>query len=251
MIKYSFEQMKENYGVGFHSSVIGISEVFIGFQHYGDKIHSTEEEAREAVRDIWKNQYEQRVKEYQARIDKYEALPFHKKLISFIFKNGWKKNKIIKEVFDSILYDLEDRLRRTDEMEVKYLNRGEYYLDGHEFNVGDTFYVSVCTRNHLNFGVHKGEIKSVDYRLQNGNMITYTADTVVFDSVEKQEMGIRLELINNGVHSPGKISTGWTYHEVHLERDEAFARIRNYLKEQEDKLLEQNKILNQSRKFNK
>lgn len=123
---YTFEQMKERFGIGFRASIMGIEEVFVKlcYDWEDSTFYETEEEAKQSVRDMWVLRHKEQVERLNSIVAEYEALPIHKLVWSFLFKGGWKKNQIVKKRMEAFNQELEANLAQVDSKAVIRLDRG-------------------------------------------------------------------------------------------------------------------------------
>lgn len=226
---FTFEELVEKFSVGYRSSVLGIEELFVGWGYYeGEKLHSTEEQARLAAEKTWRERYDNQVKRIEDIMITYKSLPWYTRAFSFVFKRGWKANSIVKQKMQEFEDELSESLLEVANMPVKRLPRGNYTLNAPMLEVGQQVFVSVSHDNYLDMGVHVFTVKNISYSLAfSGDVIHYRAD-IIGDGKE-----LRLETCND------RLSTGWTYHEVHLDKQEAVDRIKNIIEKQAEKVQEQ------------
>ena len=226
----------EKFGVGYRSSVLGIEEQFVGWGYCeGVELHNTEEQARLAAEQTWRERYDNQVKRIEDILTTYKALPWYTRAFSFVFKRGWKVNLIVKQKMQEFEDELNESLLKVANMKVERLSRGNYTLNAPMLEVGQQVFVSVSHNNYLDMGVHAFTVRNISYALDfgGGDVIRYRAD-VVGDGKE-----LRLETYND------RLSTGWTYHEVHLNKQEAVDRIKGVLEKQANKVQEQLKKMEQ------
>jgi hypothetical protein len=86
--------------------------------------------------------------------------------------------------------------------------------------VGDVVYVSVTSQNHLPVGVHVGKVVEVEYHLAywGENVLTYNASLQMQSG---EELTLKLE-----DDESNELTTGFTYHKVHLDKESAVQRIK-------------------------
>ena len=229
MKTFTFEELEKKFGVSYRSSILGIEETFVGWGLWEeDNLYTDEESAREATKEVWYTRYNNQVKRIEDLLDVYKALPWYTRAWSFVFKRGWKVNTIVKEQMQKFEDELAESLKKVDGMKIGRLSRGSYTLNTPLLEVGQTVYVSVTHNNHLDMGVHAFTVEKINYNVGNENTIRYTARIT-----SEKGGGIRLETCND------RLSTGWAYHEVHLDKQEAVDRVKEYLQKQAEKVKQQ------------
>lgn len=230
MKTFTFEELAEKFGVRYRSSTLGIEEVFNGWGYMEEeKLYKTEAEARSAAEAVWYERYDNQVKRIEDILTAYKDLPWYTRAFCYVFKRGWKAKSIVKQKMQEFEDELNDSLSRVANMELKRLPRGGYTLSAPMLEVGQKVYVSVSRKNHLDMGVYAFTIKNIKYSLVfSGTTIHYRADTVNDDGQELQ-----LEVCND------TLSTGYAYHEVHLDKQEAVDRIRGILEDEAKKVAQQ------------
>lgn len=233
MKTFTFEELEQKFGVAYRSNILGIEETFIGWGlGEDDNLYNTEEAAREAAKAVWYTRYNNQVQRIEGLLDVYKALPWYTRAWSFVFKRGWKVNTIVEEQMQKFEDELNDSLNKVDNMKIGRLSRDSYNLNVPLLEVGQTVYVSVTHNNHLDMGVHAFTVEKINYNVGNENTIRYTARIT---SEKGEEM--RLETCND------RLSTGWTYHEVHLDKQDAVDRVKGYLEKQAEKVQQQLKSM--------
>lgn len=238
MKEYTFEDMEERFGVGFRASVMGIEEVFVKLcYNWKDcTFYNTEEEAKQHLKDLWKVHYKAQVYRLEEILAEYEALPTYKLIWSFIFKGGWKKNRIVKQRMNDFDQELEANLAEVDSKEVIRLDRSDYVQKLPLLSVGDAVFITVTSQNVLSVGVHKAIVEGVGYSLdcRDKNTLYCTAEALT-DSQE--EMTLRAD--NDGA----SYTTGYSYHKVWHSKEDAINFMLEYMEGEKRKLDEQIKGL--------
>lgn len=238
MKEYTFEDMEERFGIGFRASVMGIEEVFIKlcYDWQDCTFYDTEEEAKQHLRDMWKVHYKAQVYRIEKIIAEYEALPLYKLVWSFIFKGGWKKNRIVKERMAQFDQELVANLAEVDSKEVTRLDRSDYVQKLPVLSVGDALFITVTSQNVLSVGVHKAIVKEVGYRLdyRDKNTLYCTAEAL---TDTKDCMTLRAD--NDGA----SYTTGYSYHKVWHGKQDAINFMLEYMESEKSKLDEQIKAL--------
>lgn len=239
MNTYTFEQMKERFGIGFRASVMGIEEVFVKlcYDWEDSTFYETEDQAKQSVRDIWVLRHKEQVERLNSIVAEYEALPIYKLVWSFLFKGGWKKGRIVKQRMADFNQELEADLAQVDSKTVIRLDRGSYIQKLPLLSVGDTVYITVTNQNLLPIGIHKAVVKEVDYRLdyQDKNTLYCNAQAV---TDTKECMTLRAD--NDGEIS---YTTGYAYHKVWHNKEDAISFMLEYIEGEKRKLDKQIKAL--------
>jgi len=236
--EYTFEDMEERFGVGFRASVMGIEEVFVKlcYDWQDSTFYETEEEAKQSVKDMWLDWHKEQVDRIKSIVAEYEALPLYKLVWSFIFKGGWKKNRIVKQRMSQFDQELASNLAEVDSKTVIRLDRCDYVQKLPLLSAGDAVFITVTSQNVLSVGVHKAVVKEVDYRLDylDKNTLYCTAEALT-DS--KDCMTLRAD------NDDTEYTTGYSYHKVWHDKQDAINFMLEYVEGEKRKLDEQIKDL--------
>lgn len=234
MKAYTFEEMKEMFGVGWVASYTGITEVFVGADnryHIDATYYETPKQALHALLEKAQEDYRKEVKRVDGIVRTLSERPWYTKAWYFVFKNGWELNSIIKQTHAKAATRLNAETERLYQLKPQALSRDDYKLAAPKLDEGQTVYVSVTQNNHLEVGVYAGKVKNLEYFLSydDKNTLYYQADLEI-DGAED---------LNLRINNQGELYTGFTYHKVHLNKQEAVDRVKGYLEKQMNTLQEQ------------
>lgn len=220
--RYTHAELEEKFGVGFvHSYFEGkIKQVFRHDGEYSD-VFDTAEDVRQSLIDEARTTYCNRMKQLWDAVEKYDNLPIHRKLFSFFFREGWKKDKIIKDFSEDRLEELNKAICDAEACTVEMLDtEAVYSMFTPELVVGQEVYISVTRNDYLDMGVHVATVSDIRW------YVNVDKKTVSYEG-RLDVGGEELSLVPQG--NEGKLKTGYAFHEVHLNIREAIERVEKHI----------------------
>lgn len=227
MKTFTFEEMKEMFGTGWVASYTGVTEVFVG----ADNRYRIDATYYETFEQALRSLLEEAQKDYQDEVNRVDGIvrtlserPWYTKAWYFVFKNGWELNSIIEQTYAKAVTRLKRETERLNQLKPQILSRDDYKLVAPRLDDGQTVYVSVTQNNYLDIGVYAGKVKNLEYFLSydDKNTLYYQADLEIEGADD----------LNLRINNKDELYTGFTYHKVHLNKQEAVDRVKGYLEQQ-------------------
>lgn len=219
---FTHEDLVKKFGVGFVHSYFEkkIKQVFRHDGEYSD-VFDTEEDVRQSLIDKARTTHDDRMKQLWYVMGEYDKLPIHKKLFSFFFREGWKKDKIIKDFSEDRLEELNKSICDAEACTVEMLDtEAGYSMFAPELVDGQEVYISVTQNNYLGMGVHVATVPEIRW------FVNMNKKTVSYEG-RLDVGGMELSLVQQGDES--KLKTGCAFHEVHLNMEEAIGRVEKHV----------------------
>lgn len=250
-MKLTYEQMKERFEIRYvadstYHANLALVEVFA--PHHDRKSFKTVEEARTKLKENIESEYfleNNRFHDIKETFEEKERNFFFNALFVLkgekvkFYKEYEKRTKAILEVKTEKLLDIE-------KMEVAYLDKNKIYEVAYpDTRNGDIVYVSVHKKNHLEIGVHKMKLHNVsrfrerftanaEYQGMDSELLNNECDFS-----DKKRYCLRIDGIE------GDLSTGYSYHKVFFNKNDAEIHFNKELDKQ-IAILEDHKIKNPS-----
>lgn len=220
---FTHEDLVKKFGVGFVYTSYDkkIRQVFRHDGEYSD-IFVTVEDVHRSLEEESHRTYDRRMKYLWDFVEEYNKLPLHKKVVSFLFRGYWNKNKVIKEYEEERQTELTKDLRSSEDVVLEMLDTGALYiLSAPEVTDGQKVYISVTQDNYLGAGVHVATVSDMRWFVNTDNK------TVTYDA--RMQTG-KFVMSLSTQEGEARLRSGYTYHEVHLDMQDAIDRVQQHIK---------------------
>lgn len=228
-MKFNYEQMKENFGIvytynDFHPSPI-ITEEFNVFLIPQDRKAKTYEEAEAKLKDILKENLEQKKVTLNNLIQEFDKLSFFK-------KNAWRlRNK--KMDFRTVakereLQYQEDLERSQKSIVFKPIDKNKTFtvLGPKILKKDDELFVVVENHNELEIGVYRAKVSKPHYFYRNEVTVDIDGELTIIDNGKLYKFLFRAD--------QNSFVSGHTYHSIFENKEKAI----EYYKETIQKKIE-------------
>lgn len=227
---FTHEQMKKKFGTAFIINILSGNKIEERYRtsYSPYEFFDTPEQAKyKAI--SYENEKllkeQQRVKQV---LEKYDTLPFMKKIYSFIFNNGHKAHRLAKEFLEEKKNQTLLSISFIENSKVVMLPEDKTYKVEYEnLNVGDDIYLVVENKNLLDAGFYHGKLKEVKHDIFNNNEVRFSGVFVI--DIEGNEKEFALT-----VNSDGKLNHAYSYHTVFTDEKEAKDFSNKVMKEKSD-----------------
>lgn len=231
--KYTLEQMKERFGVGYSA---GINDIWEHFKMacYREALKDSPEAVKDYLVQLARDRLESEYKRVDKIVEDCEAQWrwYHKVML---------KPRRIRRIADERKRkeqeDFERKVKEVENYSIKYIQEAEYTQCVPDLYEGDTVYV-VSIASHgtpLPVGLHPVKIHTVDWYVPfGGNTIEYRAEGVTDGGVE-----VTISAASDGMC----VTTNRWGQTVFFDKQDAVKFLKGYLEEQLDKLESQLKEL--------
>ena len=224
--KYTLEQMKERFGVGYSAGIRDIWEHF-KLTPYREDL----KDSPEAVKDYLVQLARDRLESEYKRVDKIvEDCEAQWKWYHKVMLKPQKIRRIADERKREVQEDFEREVKEVENYPVKYIQEAEYTQYVPDLSEGDTVYVASIASHGtpLPVGLYPVKIHTVDWYVSfAGTVIEYRAEGVTDDGVE-----VMLRAVNDGKY----VTTNWWGQTVHFDKESAVNHLKKYLGDQMTKL---------------
>ena len=219
---YTHDEMKNRFGIVYFVNILNNYRIEEHFKtdYMPFDVYPNIEIAKKVF--IENNWNDEKLRDLQDIIKKYESQSFLKKLLSRKTPEFHLYSSAKKEVHKRI-NNIRRKIELLESQDLLKLNPKETYkIQYPDLSVGDKVYIMVSEQNFLEEGVYEGELITTRYAL-------YDTNNVCFTGILKLT-GYKDEEILLNVDSYGNLRDGYMHHKVYLDKEEAEKEFKSKMK---------------------
>lgn len=219
---YTHDEMKNRFGIVYFVNVLNNYRIEEHFKtdYIPFDVYPNIEIAKKVF--IENNWNDEKLRDLQDIIKKYESQSFLKKLLSRKTPEFHLYSSAKKEVYKRV-NNIRRKIELLESQDLLKLNPKETYkIQYPDLSVGDKVYIMVSEQNFLEEGIYEGELVTTRYAL-------YDTNNVYFTGILKLT-GYKDEELLLNVDSYGNLRDGYMHHKVYLDKEEAEKDFKNKMK---------------------